>query len=482
MMGGGGLGRKKTACVFCVAAVGRSREKGRAMMETDTEQPVLTVSQLTREIREVLEGHVGSVWVEGEISNHRAQSSGHQYFTLKDEGSQLSCVLFRGAASRSAARLMDGAQVQVFGEISVYEPRGQYQMIVRQVQAKGQGSLQARFEALKRRLHAEGLFDEERKRPIPRFPEVVAIVTSPTGAAIQDMLNILTRRAPWVRVLVYPVRVQGAGAEHEIVRALQVLDRAEEFGLPVPDTIVVGRGGGSLEDLWCFNEEVLARAIAATRIPVISAVGHEIDFTIADFAADLRAPTPSAAAELLAPDGAELRRTLDNARRTLQMRTQTLLEHHQRVLELMAKGPLLREPQRLLLEAEQGIDERESRLRETLREHVRALQDDLNAKQQTLAARHPRVQLVEIAHRVENVAQTLRQAMQRRLEHIAQRVQAREEVMRHLGPDAVLARGFSYTTTTDGRVLTDPAAVKEGDEVVTRLAKGVLHSTVTKKS
>jgi exodeoxyribonuclease VII large subunit len=440
---------------------------------------VLTVSQLTREIREVLEGHIGSVWVEGEISNHRLQTSGHHYFTLKDEGSQLSCVLFRGAAARVTAQLADGVQVQVLGQISVYEPRGQYQMIVRQVQMKGQGGLQARFEALKRQLHAEGLFDEARKKPIPRLPEVVALVTSPTGAAIQDMLNILTRRAPWLHILVFPVRVQGSGAELEIVRALQVLNRAEAFGLPVPDTIVVGRGGGSLEDLWCFNEEVLARQIAVMDIPIISAVGHEIDFTISDFVADLRAPTPSAAAELLAPDAAELRRSLDNAARTLQNRTLTLLEHHQRVLDLTEKGPLHREPERLLLEAEQSIDDAESRLREAMLEPLRLLREGLTAKHQVLTARHPRVQLVEISHRVQAATLALKQAAKHRLDRLADRLDSRDEVMRHLGPDSVLSRGFSYTTTADGRVLTDPAQADEGTPILTRLAKGTLHSTVT---
>jgi exodeoxyribonuclease VII large subunit len=448
-------------------------------MPEEDETQVLTVSQLTREIREVLEGRIGSVWVEGEISNHRLQTSGHQYFTLKDEGSQLSCVLFRGAASRVTARLADGVQVQVLGQISVYEPRGQYQMIVRQVQMKGQGGLQARFEALKRKLYAEGLFDDARKKPVPRFPEIVALVTSPTGAAIQDMLNILTRRAPWLRLLVFPVRVQGSGAELEIVKALQVLDRAAEFGLPVPDTIVVGRGGGSLEDLWCFNEEVLARQIAAMDIPVISAIGHEIDYTIADFVADLRAPTPSAAAELLAPDAAELRRTLENTARTLQNRTLTVLEHHQRVLDLTEKGPLHREPERQLLQAEQSIDDAESRLRDAMREHLRGLQDDLADKQQVLTARHPRVQIVEVTHRVQAAALALKQAARHRLDRLADRLHSRDEVMRHLGPDSVLARGFSYTTTADGLVLTHPAQAVPGQEILTRLAQGTLHSTVS---
>ena len=442
----------------------------------ETREQVLTVTQLTREIREVLEGRIGSVWVEGEISNHRLQTSGHQYFTLKDAGAQLSCVLFRGAASRVTARLADGVQVQLLGELSVYEPRGQYQMIVRQVQARGQGSLQARFEALKRQLHAEGLFDPARKKPIPRFPNVVALVTSPTGAAIRDMLNILTRRAPWVRVLVYPVRVQGSGAEHEIAQALRVLDRAEEYGLPRLDTVVVGRGGGSLEDLWCFNEEVVARAIAAMRLPVISAVGHEIDFTIADFAADMRAPTPSAAAELLAPDAAELIRRLEQAGRTLQTRTSTVLQHHAQVLELTAKGALLREPPRILLEQEQAADEAESRLREVMREHLREQLDEWTARQQVWSAHHPRVLLVERAHRLESVAQSLRQCVTSRMQESDQRVAVREELMRHLGPQAVLDRGFSYTTTLEGKVLTDPEQVAEGTEVMTRLAKGTMHS------
>ncbi len=437
---------------------------------------ILSVTQLTREIRDVLEGHIGSVWVEGEISNHRLQTSGHQYFTLKDEGAQLSCVFFRGAAARGNVRLRDGALVQVLGEISVYEPRGQYQMVVKQVQAKGKGSLQERFEALKRQLHAEGLVSEENKRPIPRFPRVVALVTSPTGAAIQDMLNILTRRAPWVRVLVFPVRVQGQGAEREIVRAIEVLGRAEEHGLPVPDTIVVGRGGGSLEDLWSFNEESVARAIAACSVPIISAVGHEIDFTIADFVADLRAPTPSAAAELLAPDSGELQRHFEGLSRTLMSRIGMLLDRQQHVIELIAKGPLRHAPQHLLQQSEQSIDEAESRLREVLRERLQVLADDLAEKQHVLAAHHPRVQLSEAVHRTESGAQRLRQGLAHRLSRLADRLEARAELLKHIGPESVLARGFSYTTTADGGVLVDAEEVRPGQELVTRFAKGTVRS------
>ncbi len=443
----------------------------------ETADQVLSVTQLTREIREVLESRIGSVWVEGEISNHRLQSSGHQYFTLKDAGSQVSCVMFRGAA-RGGVRLTDGAQVQVQGEISVYEPRGQYQLVVRQVQMKGQGSLQARFEALKRKLYEEGLFDEEHKQPVPKFPKVVALVTSPTGAAIQDMLNILTRRAPWLRVLVYPVRVQGVGVEKETIAALRVLNEAAQHGLPRPDTIVIGRGGGSIEDLWAYNEESLARAIFDSRIPVISAVGHEIDFTIADFVADLRAPTPSAAAELIAPDLSELRRFFEATASRMGTRMQTLLDHHEHVVELMAKGPLQHEPTRFLDRAAQRVDDLESNLGEGVREQFQRLTDVLTNSHQVLTQHHPRLVVTEAAHRVETQAALLRQSLENRLTRLEERLAGRADLMRNLGPASVLSRGFSYTTTKDGRSLKKAASVKPGDRLITHLSDGEVCSVV----
>ncbi len=439
---------------------------------------VLTVTQLTREIREVLEGRIGTVWVEGEISNHRLQTSGHQYFTLKDGGSQISCVMFRGAASRSAARLMDGVQVQVQGEISVYEPRGQYQLVVKQVQMKGQGGLQARFEALKKRLFDEGLFDQEYKQGIPKFPRTVALVTSPTGAAIQDMLNILTRRAPWVRVMVFPVRVQGQGVERETIRAIEVLNAAEQFGLPRPETIVIGRGGGSIEDLWAYNEESLARAIFVSRIPIISAVGHEIDFTIADFVADLRAPTPSAAAELLAPDVSELKRYFESTERSLTTRVQSILDHHERVLDLTAKGPLMHEPERQIRQAEQSVDDAETRLSSAIREQLQSLSDQLSDRQQVLQQYHPRVMISEASHRVQSSADRLRQYMEHRLVRLEDRLRARTDLLRHLGPDSILSRGFSYTMTPDGKRLRDAKEIKKGDKLVTKLQRGEVTSIV----
>lgn len=442
------------------------------------QESVLTVSQLTREIRELLEEQIGDVWVEGEVSNHRLQSSGHQYFTLKDAESQLSCVMFRGHAARAGVRLADGVQVQAFGQITVYAARGQYQMVVRALQPKGQGALQARFEALKRKLYEEGLFDQEHKKPVPKHPNVVALVTSPTGAAIQDMLNILTRRAPWIRVLVFPVRVQGQGAEVEIVRAIQALNRAEMLGLPRPDTIVVGRGGGSLEDLWNFNEESVARAIFASGIPVISAVGHEIDFTISDFVADLRAPTPSAAAELLAPDAAELRRHLEASTRALRLRATSMIEHHGQIVDLLARGALTREPQRLLQEAEQRGDGMESALPAAVSGRLRDLGDVLVERQQRLARFHPVKLLAEAGHRMELGAHRLRQGAMHRLERLADRISARESALRTLGPEGVLARGFSYTMTDGGVVITDTAQVSPGEHIVTRLSKGSVRSRV----
>lgn len=445
-------------------------------MGMDEETQVRTVSELTRAIRNTLESGFGTVWVEGEISNHRLQSSGHHYFTLKDSGAQISCVFFRGMAARSRVRLEDGLQLQVQGELSVYEPRGQYQLVVKSVQAKGQGSLQAQFEALKRKLFEEGLFDEERKRPIPAFPSVVALVTSPTGAAIRDMLNVLTRRAPWVRVLVYPVKVQGAGAAEEIAAALEKLNSAENLGLPVPDTIVVGRGGGSLEDLWAFNEEIVARAIAASKIPVVSAVGHEIDFAISDFVADLRAPTPSAAAELLAPDQAELRRRFESLDARLRQRIRGHLDRTQQVVELLARGPLATTPERLLMRAEQEVDEWQNALEERAEDRLRELEGRLTEFAQTLERRHPRLLLAEAGHRFSRTGEALRSALDRRLERITSRIDQRAAILRNLGPEAVLKRGFSFTMRPDGRVIQKASEVNPGDRLRTRLADGEIES------
>src|SRR5947207_12592413 len=277
---------------------------------------VLTVTELTRSIRNTLEVKFGAVWVQGEISNYKLHPSGHQYFTLKDARAQIACVIFRNAMPPLRIPFADGAQVQVYGTVTVFEARGQYQLNVQILQPRGVGLLQAKFEALKRKLQAEGLFAPERKRPLPKFPRQIGIVTSPTGAAIRDILNVLKRRAPWLQILINPVRVQGTGAAQEIAVAIRELATPNEAWRPL-DLIVVTRGGGSIEDLWEFNEEIVARTIADVNVPIVSAVGHEIDFTICDFVADLRAGTPSAAAELIVPDVADLPRRIQACMRAL---------------------------------------------------------------------------------------------------------------------------------------------------------------------
>jgi len=257
---------------------------------------VLTVTELTTQIRLSLEQAFPELWVQGEVSNLRTPSSGHLYFTLKDQTSQIRAVLFRGVANQLRFALRDGLQVIVRGRLNVYEVRGDYQIILEYLEPKGIGALQLAFEQLKEKLEREGLFDSARKRPLPFFPRKVGIVTSPSGAAIQDMLTVMKRRCPVLSVLIYPVAVQGEGAAEQIAEAIAILGRRRDV-----EVIIVGRGGGSLEDLWCFNEEIVVRAIAESKVPVVSAVGHEIDFTLADFAADYRAPTPSAAAEVVSP-------------------------------------------------------------------------------------------------------------------------------------------------------------------------------------
>jgi exodeoxyribonuclease VII large subunit len=314
------------------------------------DREALSVSRLLRRMRNLLEIEIGEVWVEGEVSNLRKQGSGHWYFSLKDESGQLACAMF-GARRRSGSEVLeDGAKVRVFGEVTVYEARGAAQLVVKEAEAAGAGALQAQFEALKRKLDAEGLFAPERKKALPDFARTIAIVTSGSSAALQDMLNVLSRRAPWVTVNLYDVPVQGKGAEAGIARAIRRVSAWEDEGLTRPDVLIVGRGGGSLEDLWNFNEEVVARAIADCAIPVVSAVGHEIDFTIADFAADLRAPTPSAAAELVVPDQVELRQRLDAVGNRLQRRLGEAIRQREETLRYARKTVVSQPPEGVLRE------------------------------------------------------------------------------------------------------------------------------------
>ncbi len=436
---------------------------------------VFTVTQLTRRVRGVLESGVGAVWVEGEISNHRRQPSGHHYFTLKDAGAQLSCVLFRGsAAALGSLRLGDGQQVQLFGELTVYEARGQYQLLVKLAQPKGLGSLQARFEALKRGLQAEGLFDAGRKQPLPRFPASVGIVTSPTGAALRDMLNILTRRAPWVSVLIHPVRVQGDEAAGEIAAAVRDFNRPD-FPVPV-DLIVVARGGGSIEDLWAFNEEMVARAIAASRLPVVSAVGHEIDFTIADFVADLRAPTPSAAAELIAPDREELERRLEVTTRHLSGRLRESIVSGRSRLRVTLSGALHREPLRCMRESRMEVDRLGELIRRGAGHHFETFRQRLAALLAVIREHRPDQQLTRACERLGFVRDRIRSRVAHGMSDKGNLLRETSSKLRLLGPQATLDRGYTITTDAEGRLLRSRSSVVSGIVLRTRFADGETRS------
>src|SRR2546421_1615508 len=396
---------------------------------------VFTVSELTRNIRGTLETKFGAVWVQGEISNYKLHPSGHQYFTLKDQRAQISCVIWRDTMAPLRKPLADGAEVQVYGTVTVFEARGQYQLNVQIVQPRGIGLLQAKFEALKRKLEAEGLFAPERKRSLPRFPRRIGIVTSPSGAAIRDMLNVLRRRAPWLQILISPVRVQGTGAAQEIAVAIRELALPNEAFAPL-DLIVVTRGGGSIEDLWEFNEEIVARAIFNSGVAVFSAVGHEIDFTICGFVADFRAPTPSAAAELIVPDIIDLHRRIDGC----------------------ARG-LARQLLNRVRDAQQRLDHAREILQRCLAHKIDSYKRGLLHSLRALQARSPARELMMRRSRFVDLHRRLVTSPGRLLENARHRFQRMEGLLRVLGPDATLRSGYSVTMNERGKIIRTISAI-----------------------
>jgi exodeoxyribonuclease VII large subunit len=444
---------------------------GRAAL-TAVEDPgrrVLTVSALTGLIKESLEARFGGVWVEGEISNLRVHGSGHVYFTLKDEGAQIRAVLFRSRVRRLRFEPADGLAVLAFANLDVYPVRGEYQLVCELLEPKGLGALQLAFDQLKARLAAEGLFDAARKRPLPAFPRRVGLITSPTGAVARDFLRVLTRRFAGVHVLIHPVRVQGETAAAEIVEALHELNRRGGF-----DVVVLARGGGSLEDLWAFNEEAVARAIAASKIPVISAVGHETDFTIADFVADLRAPTPSAAAELVVREKAQLAVQLaglgERLRQAGRRRVRRLAD---RVAELGRRRVLV-DATRPLRDAARRADELGVRLgRAMARRRADAGRRVARAGQALRPAllvtplRHAGRLLVQLDRRLAQGGTAAVAARRREVTALAGRLDG-------LSPLAVLARGYSVCTLPSGAVVRRAEQVQAGQPVSVRLARGVL--------
>jgi exodeoxyribonuclease VII large subunit len=438
---------------------------------------VFTVAELTRQIRGALETRFGAVWVQGEISNYRPQPSGHRYFTLKDQRAAISCVIFRNALPSTAPPIADGAQVQLYGNVTVFEARGQYQLNVQILQTRGAGLLQAKFEALKRKLEAEGLFDSARKRPLPKFPKRIGIITSPSGAAIRDMLNVLRRRAPNVQVLVSPVRVQGVGAAAEIATAIKELARPNELWEPI-DLIVLARGGGSIEDLWEFNEEIVARAIFHSAIPIVSAIGHEIDFTIADFAADLRAPTPSAAAELIVTDTAEISRRVNELENCLQKSLRNFLQQSLTRLRFLSERTLARELIQRMRDARQQLDLNADSVLRKLKQFVADAGAALSARAQSLKTHDPKREVAVCKTRVADLERRFVMQAPRFMEKARQRFQTTEGILRVVSPEATLHRGYSITTDSTGKVIRSITAAKPKSKVRTRVTDGEFESEV----
>ena len=413
----------------------------------------LTVSALTAQIKEILEDQVGEVSVQGEISNLRHQSSGHYYFTLKDEGSQIPCALFKGSAGRLAVAPKDGAKVVAAGEVSVYAPRGAYQLIVRSLEPVGKGDLHQRFEELKRKLQSEGLFEESRKRSIPEFVERVGIITSPTGAAVRDAIHVLQRRCPRIGITVFGVKVQGEGAAEEVAEAIR------EMGKRDFDVLLVVRGGGSLEDLWAFNEEVVARAVVASPIPVISGVGHETDFTICDFVADVRAPTPSAAAEVVSRPDEDWREEVREWAERFHEATLQFLEEKKRRVGDLAGSYVFREPQKMVEMSSQRVDELALQLSRGLESGWRYRKQYVEGLLGRWAALRP----------------------ERRLREFSLRVRAAMDRLRAMGPEETLKRGYALVQSPEGKLIrkVEPAC-RQGDLVV-RFADGKVEVKVKGK-
>ena len=426
---------------------------------------IFTVTDLTRSLRGLIETTFPFVAVCGEISNLRRPASGHCYFTLKDQGAQLRCVLFRTQQRYLTCRLTDGLAALCRGRITVYEPRGDYQLVVDMVEPAGAGALQLAFEQLKRRLAAEGLFAQERKRPLPPAPRRIAVISSPTGAAIQDFCRTARQRFPCAEIVLLPVRVQGEEAAAEIRRALERIN-----GLAGIEAVALCRGGGSIEDLWPFNDEGVARAIVACPVPVVTGIGHETDFTIADLAADLRAATPTAAAAALTPDKNELRRRLtDLGRRlTAAMRRRLTAEDHR----LAQHRRLLGSPQRLFDQASLALAHRHEALAAAMRHALDRHHQRLQLHRQRLASHNPLVTLERRRLRLANNNNRLVLALRAHLDRLTGQLRARAAALQAMNPRQVLERGYALAQTETGALVTDPAAVPPGARLTLTLARG----------
>ena len=437
------------------------------------DRDVYSVGRLNREVRLLLEAGLPPIWVEGEISNFSSPASGHWYFTLKDRDAQIRCAMFRARNLAVAFRPKEGQLLQARGRVGLYEPRGDYQLIVEQLEDAGEGALKREYEKLKQRLAAEGLFAAERKRPLPRLPRRIAVVTSPTGAAIRDVLHILARRYPPAAIRIFPVPVQGAAAAASIAAAIDEVSGGGDC-----DVLILARGGGSLEDLWSFNDERVARAIHRCAIPVVTGIGHETDFTIADFVADVRAPTPSGAAQLVVPDrialGAEIAGHLERLRLAVRRQLAHSLQRHDAAMRRLQQA----HPGSRLAQQAQRLDELEQRLRRCAQRELALSAQRLAQLGARLQRAHAGLHIARLAELVGDQRQRLVIAMQDHLSRLKHRLALAQRGLDAVSPLAVLGRGFAVLTAPDGSLVRDAAQVGIGDEIEARLGRGKLIAIV----
>ena len=446
------------------------------LLEESPAARAISVSELNRQAKTLLEDGIPKVWIEGEISNLSRPASGHIYFSLKDDAAQLRCAWFRGRQRGPAINIRDGDQMLAFGKVSIYEARGEYQLIVEQLEAAGEGELRRQFEALKKKLAAEGLFAQARKAELPELPERIGIVTSPTGAAVRDIVTVLRRRFPSVPVIVYPTAVQGEFAPQQIVAAIDIAILRDEC-----DVLIVSRGGGSLEDLWSFNDERVARAIANCPIPVVSAVGHEVDFTIADFVADLRAPTPSGAAELVVPDQAEWLRHLTATSARIATLGQRYLEDRFQALDWLGKRLRQSSPAATVARQRDWLRNLQQVMTAAMRHDLTSRQVSVGNVQARLLQHSPRLKVQHGLNRNDRLGQRLQSAGSNLVGRLSVRLKVAARALDSVSPLATLDRGYAIVTDRkSGQVLTDASRASVGSQIRARLATGRLEATVTK--
>ncbi len=438
------------------------------------ERDIYSVSRLNREARMLLERGLAALWVEAEISNLARPGSGHWYFSLKDAGAQIRCAMFRQRNMLAQCNPADGLRVLVRGRVSLYEPRGDFQLIVDHIEEAGEGELRRQFELLKAKLQREGLFDETRKRPLPALPRRIGVITSPTGAAVRDILHILARRFPAVPVLIYPVQVQGTAAPGQIVAAIDKAGARAEC-----DVLILARGGGSLEDLWAFNDEGVARALADCSIPVVTGIGHEVDFTIADFVADRRAPTPSGAAEIVVPDGAEIAQRFAAGERRLAGALRRLLEQRRNAQRWLLGRLGQCHPGVRLAHQAQRLDDLDQRLQRAVRQRLEDCAGRLRYQQAHLQRLSPVARVREASQGMTALSRRLHSAMRTQLAAAAARADVAGRALHTVSPLATLDRGYAIVTrVADGKLVRDSGALAAGDQIEARLHSGRVRAKV----